>query len=557
MLSLGIFLLIFVISSPIGMSIWFIHALISIFTLTQVFKISQYYLIWFLFLITYFFAANSRLSLEYLLISSACLIFGASKFWLDLDTRKRFRILLVVFIALGICDFFKFSLSELGSLLMWVPVFLVIYLRDDDSLIPKLKRKFFGVRLGTFIYLSFLIMLFFLNKKITFLAQVLSFRVYLRSRLIYILAIALIGLSFIFKEKLIHFIEKSIQPRLLIWQGAFEGFLQKPLFGHGFGTFVLDFPVHRHLEQVLGAHSNEQVNHGHNLFIHYAFELGLVGLILVIALFYLVAVKAPQALPCLALIGVADSNLQSFNQFLLMGLIIMPLCYLPKVDLNSLQKTRKNLFIKGKQARFFDLIFKNTFKELPFYLRKPAQISFLVLSLVILMPSAIGHYHYDQGDLNRAIATDTKHPLYFLMRGVKTIDSDLVNSEKDLLKAAELAPAVPYIRGALAAAQLNNMHLREARESVDFALKHTGNDAYWFLISSLIYQNQDSQQAKEHYIKALTIDPHLETFLSDPSLPSYKIIGGKSGDSRIKAFYRSGEKLYLPLPYVEIVQKRP
>jgi tetratricopeptide (TPR) repeat protein len=143
------------------------------------------------------------------------------------------------------------------------------------------------------------------------------------------------------------------------------------------------------------------------------------------------------------------------------------------------------------------------------------------------------------------------------MRGVKTIESDLSNSEKDLLKAVELAPAVPYIRGALAAAQLSNMYLREARESVDFALKHTGNDAYWFLISSLIYQNQDSRQAKEHYIKALTIDPHLETFLSDPSLPSYKIIGGKSGDSRIKAFYRSGEKLYLPLPYVEIVQKRP
>jgi tetratricopeptide (TPR) repeat protein len=539
MLSLGIFLLIFVIGSPIAMSIWFTHALTCIFTLIQISKISQYYLIWFLLLITYLFAANSRLSLEYLLISSACLIFGASKFWLDLDTRKRFRILLVVFIALSICDFFKFSLSELGSLLMWVPVFLVIYLRDDDSLVPKLKRKFLSVRLGTFIHLGFLIMLFFLNKKITFLAQVLSFRVYLRSRLIYILALALIGLSFVFKEKLIHFIEKSIQPRILIWEGAFEGFLQKPLFGHGFGTFVLDFPVYRHLEKVLGAHANEQVNHGHNLFIHYAFELGLVGLILVTALFYLVAVKAPQALPCLALIGAADSNLQSFNQFLLMGLIIMPLCYLPK------------------GARFFDLFFESIFKKLPFYLRKPAQISFFFLSLVILVPSAIGHYYYDQGDLNRAIAIDTKHPLYFLMRGVKTIESDLLHSEKDLLKAVELAPAVPYIRGALAAAQLSNMHLREARESVDFALKHTGNDAYWFLISSLIYQNQDSKKAKAHYTKAVEIDPHIDTFLSDPSLPSYRVIGGRTGDSRIKAFYRSGEKLYLPLPYVEIVQQRP
>ena len=359
---------------------------------------------------------------------------------------------------------------------------------------------------------------------------------YLRSRLIYILASVLLGLSFIFKEKLLHFIEKSIQPRLLIWQGAFEGFLEKPLFGHGFGTFVLDFPVHRHLEQVLGGHGNEQVNHGHNLFIHYAFELGLVGLILVIALFYLVAVKAPQALPCLALISAADTNLQSFNQFLLMGLIIMPLCYLPKSD---------NTF------------FENIFKKIPSSLRKPAQISFLFLSLVILIPSAIGHYYYDQGDLNRAIAIDSRHPLYSLMRGVKTIESDLLNSEKDLIKAVELAPAVPYIRGALAAAQLSNMNLAEARKSVDFALKHTHNDAYWFLISSLVYQNQDLKKAKAHYIQALKIDPHLETFLSDPSLPSYKVIGGKSGDSRIKAFYRSGEKLYLPLPYVEIVQKHP
>jgi tetratricopeptide (TPR) repeat protein len=238
-----------------------------------------------------------------------------------------------------------------------------------------------------------------------------------------------------------------------------------------------------------------------------------------------------------------------------MGLIIMPLCYLPKLDLNLLQGVRKNLFIKGKGARFFDLFFENIFKKLPSFLRRPAQVIFLVLSLVILVPSAIGHYYYDQGDLNRAIAIDAKHPLYFLMRGVKNIESDLVHSEKDLLKAVELAPAVPYIRGALAAAQLSNMHLREARESIDFALKHTVNDAYWFLISSLIYQNQDSEKAKAHYTKALKIDPHLETFLNDPSLPSYKVIGGKSGDSRIKAFYRSGEKLYLPLPYVEIVEK--
>ena len=555
MLTLGIFLLIFAMGSPIAMSIWFIHALVSIFTLSQAFKISQYYLSWFLFLITYLFAANSRLSLEYLLISTACLIFGASKFWLNIDTRKRFRVLLTVFLALSIGDFFKFSLSELGSLLMWVPVFLVIYLREDDSLVPKLKRKFLGLRLGTFIYLGFLIMLFFLNKKITFLSQVLSFRVYLRSKLIYILAFALISFSFIFKEKLMHFIEKSIQPRLLIWQGAFEGFLEKPLFGHGFGTFVLDFPVHRHLEQVLGGHGNEQVNHGHSLFIHYAFELGLVGLILVLALFYLVAVKAPQALPCLALIAAADSNLQSFNQFLLMGLILMPLCYVPKADLSSLHETRKNLFIKGKGATFFDLIFRNIFKPLPSFLRRPAQISFLILSLMILIPSTVGHYYYDQGDLNKAIAVDSKHPLYFLMRGVKTLERDSLNSEKDLLKAVELAPAVPYIRGALAAAQLSNMHLKEAKQSIDFALKHTTNDAYWFLIRSLIYQSQDPQQAKIDYIKALKIDPHLETFLNDPSLPSYKVIGGKSGDSRIKAFYRSGEKLYLPLPYVEIVEK--
>jgi len=276
------------------------------------------------------------------------------------------------------------------------------------------------------------------------------------------------------------------------------------------------------------------------------------------AVFYLVAVKAPQALPCLALIGVADSNLQSFNQFLLMGLIIMPLCYLPKetlVESSYLQKKRGNFFTKGKMAGFFDLIFENMFKKLPSYLQRPAQISFLLLSLIILVPSSIGHYYYDQGDLNNAIATDAKHPLYFLMRGVKTIESDLFNSERDLLKAVELAPAVPYIRGALAAAQLSNMHLKEARQSVDFALKHTANDAYWFLISSLIYHNQDSQKAKTHYTKALKIDPYLETFLNDPSLPSYRIIGGKSGDSRIKAFYRSGEKLYLPLPYVEILQE--
>jgi len=429
---------------------------------------------------------------------------------------------------------------------MWLPVFLVIYLSRYEKVLKTFKAKFCGLSLGTYLYLGFLFLLFSLNKKITFLSQILSFRAYLRSRLIYLLGILVFALSFFFKEKLFHFISKSIQPRLLIWQGVLDGFIEKPLFGHGFGTFTLDFPAYRHLDKILGGYSNAQINHGHSLFMHYAFEQGILGLLLIFTLFYLISKKVPQALPCLALISAADTNLQAFNQFLLMGLIILPICYLED-NVKHPAPVYQKLFGKQSTPKIAQMIFR----ELPSSLQKPAQILLISIALLIFIPSGLAHYYYDNGHLNRAISTDPLHPLYYLMRGVNSLAENPQNSEKDLLKAAQLSPSVPYIHGALAASQLANGHLNNAEKSVNFAIKHSGNDAYWYLISSLIHKNKNQKKSQEHYQKAISIDPHLEDFLNDPSLPSYKVIGGKSSDSRIKAFYRSGKKLFLPLPYID------
>jgi len=537
MLSLIIFFLVLIIGSPIGMSMWQTHALSCLFALANLKNLSRFYIFWVLLIITYFFATNPRLSLEYLLLAAGLMSFGMSKLWLNLESQKRFYILLSVFLLISISDLLKYSFSELGSLLMWLAVFLIISVKLDPRLSLKLQRKFLGLSLGTFIYLAFLIMLFFSNKKINLLAQLLSFKEYLNSRFVYLLGFITITFSFLFKEKIYHFLQTSIKPRLAIWQSVLNAFVEKPLFGHGFGSFVLDFPPYRHLAQGLGSHGGEQINHAHNLFLHYSFELGILGLILVASLFYLVATRVPEAISCLALVSIADSNLQSFNQFLLMGLIVLPLAYIPNPSTS---------FLLLKNCSNF--LFKKI--ENPLLMRL-AFISLFCICSYSFFFSLVGHYHYDRDDLDKAIKYDSMHPLYYLVRGLDKLSEDVKLSEKDLLNAVKYAPRVPYMHGCLAAVQLANNHHAEAKQSIDFAIKHSADDGYWFILAALAHQPSNPALSKEFYQRAVKTDPYLETFLKDPELASYKVIGGKSSDSRVKAFYRTGKKIYLPLPVIK------
>ena len=70
----------------------------------------------------------------------------------------------------------------------------------------------------------------------------------------------------------------SNQARLVIWQGTWEMFQAKPLFGWGLGTFAIHFPQFRSSD-----HSRRGVSHhtqhAHCEYLEVAAELGVVGLV--------------------------------------------------------------------------------------------------------------------------------------------------------------------------------------------------------------------------------------------------------------------------------------
>ena len=527
MAALFILVILFVVGSPIAMSTWTLHSLSCLFALSQAFKLSKYYIFWILLALTYFTASESRLSLEYILIASSCFIFGSSRSWLKLSRAARATRLLIVFIALIIANFMKYTYSEPGSLLLWLPVMLAIYFKN-----PKLENTIINF-ISPFI-------LIFLNKKTTVLAAISNLASYKKSKLLYLLGFLAFLSSFFFLESWKHFFNTSLEPRLLIWYGALKGFLAKPFTGHGFGTYTLDFPVYRYLGDVFGAHANQQVNHGHNLIAHYGFELGIIGLILCLSLFIAIYHKERQALIPLLVICLADSPLHAFNQMTLMGLIILPILFEKPAesDQDSNSKSKANL------EQLFSKIKK------PFsYISSLALIAIMLWSFV---PSCIGHYYYDKNMIDQAIYWDSKHPLYYLVRGAARINDATINSEVNFKKATELAPSVPYFHGFLASAQLANMHLDEAKESIATALKYSGKDAYWLLISAILNRGEKQELAEKQYTTAMKIEPYLEEVLTNPNLPSTRFIGSRKGDPRINAFYRTGKKLYVPLPYIEI-----
>ena len=154
---------------------------------------------------------------------------------------------------------------------------------------------------------------------------------------------------FIYKQNIIKFFTKSFEPRLYVWKSAWNGFLHKPFFVHGFGTFALDFPPYRVHSNVLGGRVSEMVAHGHSLFFHYAFELGIIGLVLVAVIFYLIWINKKECFIPLLIISLCDAPLVTFNQFALAGLIIIP-------GIKNLGLL-KNLFIEFNNRTFRNISF--------------------------------------------------------------------------------------------------------------------------------------------------------------------------------------------------------
>lgn len=502
---LSVFAALYILGSPQGLALWWGHALAAIFALIYLYKISQSYIFWILLPLALFTASEPRFSLEYLFLFSGFLAWSLSPWWQNLAEKKRKIFLLICFILFYLADLLKLSYCEKGSLVLWFPVFLALYF------VPKFSATYSLSALA----------LIFSNKKTALLAFIASLMNKVKTLYLVLLAAILVIVPFFFLEQLPHFVKTSVLSRIYIWHSCLQGFLSKPIWGHGLGTFAIDFPPYRSHIGVYGARVTQQVAHGHNLLMHILFEQGLVGLALLVLFFYLVYKYARAALLPLLVISFFDAALVMYNQYLLASLILFPF----------ISQNKANLKINPR-------------------LIPSAKILSYIVALAIFIPSLIGHYYYDHRNLDKAIQWDKYNGLYYFVRGADRINRDSEASEKDLEQAIKLCPSVSYFYGFLAAAKLANNKIPEAQSSIAKALVMDGGDAYWYVISAFSNYQDHPEIFKEHYAKAIEIKPEIEELLHDPNYTATEFIGAKRSDARINAFYRTGLRVYLPMPYL-------
>lgn len=493
------------------MSFWWGHALLALLVLINLHRVSQYYIFWILLLITALTASSARLSIEYFLTAAGCIAFALGPWWQNKTEKSRKNILLIFFSIFYILILKKLCFYERGSLLLWFPIFLSLYFQGKDK----------STNLS---YLISGILLSFNNKKTIMLAYVSTLTKYLKLPYLIAIATAMIACSFIFVEKISRFIEMSLVSRIYIWKSTLTGWLAKPIWGHGFGTFTIDFPPFRTHSEVFGARMNQQVIHGHGLFTHFLFEQGLIGFALVLILFYLVYKFARPALLPLLVIALLDSPLVIFHQYILAALILSPFI-------------KDNIVAKKFSAKF----------------TKACTILSYIIALVIFGSSVMGHFYYSTQRIDYALQWDPYHPLYHFTRGTLFLNRNKEESLKSLKRAAELAPGISYFYGFLAAAQLANGQAKESNKSADKALEMDGGEAYWHALKSFAnFGNPDRSIFKEHFREAITKNPQIPMILKESRYTANAYLGKRGSDIRVPSFYRRGGKIFLPLPFFPV-----
>lgn len=522
--SLFFLLAIKILGAPAGLSFWFFQVLAGVFILPVIYSLSSRYIFWFLILVSSFFASESRFSIEYLIMAMGFFAWGAHPFWIKLSDRSRMVSMSLIFLGVFITTKLGIIFSEPGSFYFFVPAWLSLCFQGF------LPLNYFAYGLSGFL-------LVISNKTSTLLAYIVSLLENFKSKFLLIGAAALLVLSFLVSDSLKHFIYKSFIPRLVIWKSSLVGFLNAPLFGHGFGTFPIDFPVFRSHGDVFGAKVHQHIVHGHSLFTHVLFEQGILGLVLLFILFYIIFKKARAAFLPALVVSFTDASLVSFSQYLIFGLIFLP------------------LFLKENTNKSkLEILIEKLFSELPKRFRLFARISGYLLVITVIGTSSIGHYYYSKKNYDKAIKWDPKNSLYYFTRGARVLNQDTEASEKDLRRAIELSPSVSYFYGFLAASELANHKIEDAKINIKKALEYDGGDAYWYLLSSFI-NHEDKELSKEHYSKAIKKNPEIEDLLLSPEYKASEYIGSKKGDVRISSFYRNGPKIFLPLPYLERLPK--
>lgn len=518
---IGLFILL---SSPILFSFWWGHLLTALYASFHIHKLAKYWLFWLLLLACIFFSSEARFSVEYFLIASGLFAAGLDENWKKIKVSKKEIYFVILFILFFLLDFLKIRFFEKGSLLLLLPFVLSLLLPLSKLQIknPKANKK------KLILYAVSTLGILLSNKRSTLLAFIASLRqAFNRTALIIIAFIALTA-SFLIKDNIVRHYQKSIEPRLHIWQSATKGFLDKPIFGHGFGTFALDFPPYRSHTETHGGKNTEYINHGHSQLFHTLFENGLIGILCLAFFAFFIYKRSKLAFYTLLVTLFLDVPLKSFSQFLVLGLIL----------------NTQDFRITGKlEAKLL--------RNYPHPLISKILSGLVVLgSLVVFGISSSAHYYFDKGDLNKAIKIDKYNSLYHFERGASLINQDIKQSEIDLGNAIKISPDIGYMQAFYSAALLGNGKADQAKTYIDQALQQMGDDAYLHALASFIHID-NKELSKTHMEKALLLNPDIESLLKDPSMTTDEFIAARHSNPRIMSFYRRGKKLFLPLPYVE------
>lgn len=497
-------------ASPIGLCYWWGHAFTAIFALLNLHRVSRSYIFWLLFFVNLFFATEARFSIEYLFLSAGLVAYAIDPKFINYNSVIKKYLLFGAFVICFILDKANMNFVEQGSMLLWLPIFLVLFIKPDFN----------------FIYVVSALMAAFGNK-VTALIAYLS--LFLKKKFLIVSIALLMVAGFIFRDKTQSFFKKSFKPRLYFFMSSAKGFLDKPITGHGFKTFALDYPPYRIHTKSIGGKSIQQVSHSHCLFTHMAFEQGLIGLSLLVSFFILVYQYQRNIFLPLLIISLCDMPMAYFNQFLLAMMLMLP--GFVKID-----NPNKLLALFGKT---FNFPYANTISKIIIYF----------VALLSFVPSLMGHFYYDRLELDQAIKWDKSNSLYYFTRGAALINQDTVAAEEDLRKAVKLSPNIGYFYGFLAAAEHANQEIFQAKTSIAKAIDQLGDDAYLYALSSFINAD-NSELAQVHYAKAISMDPSIDRIIHDPTISASEYIGPQVSDPRINTFFRTGPVIYLPLPYV-------
>jgi O-antigen ligase len=509
-------------SSNYVMSYWWAHAITCLLASIFLKRISHYSITWILIANVVIFSNQSRFSLEFLLLALGLSAWAFSDSYQKFSKKQRSLIVLSLIAVNVLFTLIGKNLNDPYSLLSWLPILVSFYFPLKESFYEK--KNFIANAISIFL-VSFSskksVILSFLGQYISRLRSIKSFLV------LALISVAIFFTSFLFQDKLNKFYVKSVQPRLVIWQSASIGFLQKPIGGNGFGIFPMEINQYRKIVQKIGGKLEKHVSHGHNNFLHIAFEQGIIGLSIFALFLFFLFKSYNSCFWAFLTLSLLDANLAYTNQFLIFALIFAP-------DLRKFQ------------FAFFD----NKYLVLPQRYHKISHQLLVIITLISFGFSVIGHYYYDHKKYEMALKFDSDNSLYHFFLGVKNYkQSKFKRAKIHFEKSVELSKNHGFQQGFLAVTNYMLGDKKGCQDSIIDAMKLAGDIAHWKYIGHIIFKEIDLEYATKLRNEAIVLDPIYVYFEKNIRPPEYKSIGGhRNSEFWINSYQRRGDKVYLPSP---------